>query len=616
MRIRSRALQVLILTLTAALIPAYAHSQPAAEPEPPADDSSAAAKPDATPAKAPTKPPAKPAVDQPPAEDEEPPPVSQKTKQEAKRHFLKGIKLLREQAWAPSLAEFLLSRELYATRVATNNAAIALRKLQRYDEALDMFETLLRDFKVPPAERTRAQHQIAELRALVGTIDIQGAEPGASIVISSEDRGEYPPVKPIRVAAGNHVVRIFKEGYEPFATRVDVAGGQVAFVTAKLRKLKDSGRLRVVERTGRTLEVLVDSVVVGKSPWEGMLAVGDHMVTLRGKGKLGSQPAKATVKSQQLTQLTLVAEDLDASLRINPTPPGATVWLDSVNVGNGVWLGRLKTGRHSVEVKAEGFLTAKRSVELQKGQRETLAIELERDEDAPRWRKPSKWTIDVNASFVLAPSLGGDVADRCAEGCESPLGLGSLARVNGSYELGSGLGCGIELGYLTATKEVKKRESEVTPNGMTSADPGWATDSFRLSALLAGASLGYHFGEQYPVTLRVGAGVLYGQLRDERAGHFTAQHGGEFDAFPVVDFPTVTYVYIAPTARAGYRLTEQLELSGQLQALLLVALAQPKWDDSIEVAAATDGIARYRDESLMGSFVGMFAPGVNLRTVF
>ncbi|MCA9619893.1 MAG: PEGA domain-containing protein, partial [Myxococcales bacterium] len=81
--------------------------------------------------------------------DDGPPPVTAETKELAKVHFKRGLKLLREEAWSPALAEFLQSRELFPTRVATNNAGIALRKLQRYDEALDMFETLLRDFEVP-----------------------------------------------------------------------------------------------------------------------------------------------------------------------------------------------------------------------------------------------------------------------------------------------------------------------------------------------------------------------------------------------------------------------------------------------------------------------------------
>ena len=62
-----------------------------------------------------------------PAEKE----ITAAEKVRAKEHFKRGLRLLREEAWAPALAEFLQSRELFPTRVATNNAAVALRKLQR-----------------------------------------------------------------------------------------------------------------------------------------------------------------------------------------------------------------------------------------------------------------------------------------------------------------------------------------------------------------------------------------------------------------------------------------------------------------------------------------------------
>jgi len=529
---------------------------------------------------------------------------------------MRGIRLLREQAWAPALAEFLLSRGLYPTRVATNNAGIALQRLERYDEALDMFETLLRDFKVPPAQRANAQRLIAELRQRVGTIDITGSEPGASIVISSVDRGQYPPVKPLRVAAGNHVVRVYKEGFEPFETRIDVAGGQLARVEAKLHKLTDSGRIRVFERTGRTLDVVIDNVTVGKTPWVGRAAVGKHTVRLRGTGKLGTPPASAEVRSQELTQLALVAEDLEASLRVDPVPPGASVWIDGVNVGNGVWLGRLKAGSHSVEVKADGFLTTKRPVELLKGQRERVAVELDRDEDAPRWRKPSKWTVDVSASVALAPTFGGPLADSCAADCANPVGIGPMVTVAGSYELGSGLGFGVQAGYLLVLKRLESRNTTIRPNGYANSSAGQADDSLRLNSFLAGAHLSYHFGQSWPVWLGLGAGVLHGQLRDERSGHFAGQQGSDYDAFGVVAFPSATFFYVAPVLRAGLRLAEHLELSAEVETLLLVALSQPHWDDSLEVAAAGDGIARYDDETLTGPFMALVAPGANLRYEF
>ncbi len=547
------------------------------------------------------------------AEEDEPPAVSKETKQEARRHFLRGLALLRQKAWAPALAEFKLSRALYPTRVATNNAAIALTELQRYDEALDMFETLLRDFKVAEQERGLAQREIAQLRELVGTIDVTGSEPGASIVIGSVDRGEYPPVKPLRVAAGNHVVRVFKEGFEPFETHVDVAGGQTVTVKAELKQLKESGRLRVTERTGKIVGVVVDSVVVGQTPWEGRLGVGSHMVMLRGAGKLGSQPAAAEVKSQQLTQLALLAEALEAQLRINPTPPGASVWIDSVEVGNGVWLGRLKTGPHQVEVKAEGFLSETREVTLQKGERPVLDISLEQDEEAPMWRLPSKWTADVSGALVVVPTFGGDVAGGCSDGCERSVGLGGMALVHGSYELGSGLGFGLELGYLMAAQDVTDRESSLMPIGMSTATGGTADDSLRLQGFMAGATIGYHLGDGYPVVFRLGAGVLYGELRDERSGTYQAQNGGSFDAYPVADFASATYLYLDPGVRAGVRFAEHFELTAGVQALMLIAIAAPTWDDSTELGAGADGIGTYPDEQTLGDFVLGVAPGVNLR---
>ncbi|MGK3988200.1 PEGA domain-containing protein [Sorangium sp. So ce136] len=542
-------------------------------------------------------------------------PVSEAVRQEALQHFEKGLALLGQGALGPALAEFMLSRKLFPTRAATRNAAIALRELQRHDEALDMFEAFLRDFNASAAERAAVQRDIAELRARVGTIDITGAEPGASIVVSGEDRGQYPPFKPIRVPAGPHVIRVFKEGFESFERRVDVAGGQTVPVQARLRRLLRSGRLRVVERTGKTVDVLVDNVVVGRTPWLGPLSVGNHMVALRGEGKLGSQPTAAPVRPQELTTLSLLAEELDASLRVNPTPPGASVWINSVNVGNGVWLGRLKKGQHHVEVKADGFMTGSRTVTLDSGEREVVTLQLERDDDAPLWRKPPKIALDASASFLLAPTLGGDVAG-CSGGCSRSLGLGGAAFVHGAYELGSGLGFGVEVGGLMAFQGVEGRDAELYPVGVSEPDRGSADDDLRLSGALVGATIGYHVEQRFPLQFRVGAGVLLGQVRDERSGNFTARDGSVIYAAPAAAFSSATCLYLDPEARIGARFAERFEVSVGVKLLVLIAPEPPRWDPTIEIPASTDGIGTYRPEPVMGDLVFLVAPGVSLRHDF
>src|SRR5262249_27673080 len=152
---------------------------------------------------------------------------------------------------------------------------------ERFDESLDMFEGVLRDFVgIPAPEKEAAQKAVAELRALVGTLDIDGSVPGATIVVDGKNRADYPLIDPLRVGAGSHTLRVFKAGFEPFESRVDVAGGQIVRVTAALKPLRASGRLRVSENDGKRLEVLVDGALVGVTPWDGVLSLGPHAVVL------------------------------------------------------------------------------------------------------------------------------------------------------------------------------------------------------------------------------------------------------------------------------------------------------------------------------------------------
>lgn len=541
-------------------------------------------------------------------------------KAEAKAHFDKGFALLQQDALAAALAEFLISRELYPTRTGTHNAGVALRKLNRYDEALDMFESLLRDFpNMPPEARTEAQKQVAELRELVGTVDVKGAEPGAAIVISGQSRGEYPSLSPLRVSAGAHVIRLVKEGFEPFETHVDVAGGQAVSVTAKLKPLAASGRLKVTERTGKVLEVVVDTAPVGFTPWEGRQPIGNHTIQLRSKGRLGTQPATVVVKNGEVAALALTAEELDAALHVDARPTGAVIAIDSVSVGAGSWHGWLKSGPHKVEIGAPGFLPLVKQFRLERGAREVVNAQLERDPDSPLWKKPSRWTFDVSAGFNILPSFGGDVAGKCTGTCSAPVGLGGLGLFHAGYELGSGLGFGLSLGYLFSAQSVTGRETTLVPharNGTPAPQKGTADDDLRLSAFLGGANIFYHLGDQVPVLFRLGVGAMVGRMRDERKGTFTAGNGTSFTTFPVADVQTAAYLYFDPEARVGIRLGKHSDLSLGVQVLMMLALSQPKWNDSIELGAGPDGIGTYKSEAMMGQFVFGVLPTVSYRYDF
>ncbi|MEP7122453.1 MAG: PEGA domain-containing protein [Byssovorax sp.] len=544
-------------------------------------------------------------------------------KAEAHAHFDKAKKLSTDGVWPAALAEFLASRELYATWGNTLGAASALRKLARFDEALDMFEVLLRDFAaaLPADVRAAAQREVVELRELVGTIEIEQAELGAAITVDGRSRGEYPAPSPLRVGAGTHVIRVSKEGFEPFEGRVDVAGKQTARVAAKLRALVASGRLRVAEQSGAALEVIVDGDRVGRTPWEGLLAIGEHVALLRGDGELGTVPVPVVVKRDQTARLTLAAERLTARVRVEPVPANAGVAIDAVAVGQGVWEGRLRKGPHKIEVAAPGFLATAREVTLDAGARAVVQIPLARDPGSPFWRKappPSRFLIEVAGAAAVIPSVGGDIAGACTGSCSAAPGLGGYVAIRGGYELSSGFAFGLAAGYLFAEQAVSGRDAALTPVGLMGNAHGKLDDTLAIRrGILVGPWLGFSLGERFPVHGRVAFGPMFAWVGDTRSGTFKpVRTGPEYPVGPLSVSAFTPFVQVTPDLRFGYRVTPHFEVNLGVDALILVALGEPGWDAKRQINAGSDGIGTFPAERFIGRVLVGVAPGLGARYEF
>lgn len=594
--------------------PPPASASPSAAPSAPSAPPAASAAPSAPPVAPPAPKPGDAKVADAKDDDKD----LERKKSEARVAFERGLKLYNENLLQAALAEFLASRELYATRAATKNAAVCLQSLGRFDESLEMFEALLREFPtLPPDDKTLAQKAITELRTRVGTIEIDDAEPGASVVVDGKSRADYPLVAPLRAGVGTHSVRVFKQGFEPFETQVEVAGGKTVRVSAKLKALEASGKLRVSEASGKALEVLVDGALVGITPWEGNVSVGEHVVVLRGDDDYGTQPTSAPVKQNETATLKLAAELLDAELAVQVTPANARVIVDAVPVGRGVFGGRFKSGTHTIEVLAEGFFNKKQTVSLDKGEKQVVKIDLQRDDDAARWKKPSKFVLDLSGNLPISPSFEGQVAGGCGATCSRTVGLGGMGLLHASYETGSGFGVGLAGGYLYAEQSFAGRTARLESFGRSPSN-GTVDDSLRMQGALVGLTGHVHIGERFPALFRLGAGAFLGTVRDGRQGGTFATAGGAYTPPSLAESPTAAYFYVDPEVQVGYRVTERFEVSLAVQALLMIAMVQPKWGDTKEQAfnVPREGFTTYPRESLAGEFFVLIAPGLSARYAF
>ena len=535
---------------------------------------------------------------------------SESQQDDARNHFALGLAHFDREEWPAALVEFLKSRELFPSKGNTKNAAICLRKVGRYDESLNMFETLLRDFPdVSPTDRTLAQTEIAELQASVGTVEIKDAPSGSGITIDGIDRGKAPLKSALRLSAGTHNIRVTQEGALPFEARVDLAGKQNAVIHVRLGALTQAGTLHVSDHAGRTLDVIIDGGVVGKTPWEGALAPGPHTVWLVGEGNIGTPPIRTNVKVNEVITVDLISESLPGEIKISPQPSGAEVSIDDVVVGHGPWKGRLRSGPHKAVVRLEGY--APYTLEFTLGDKlSDLDVKLQPAVEASH----ARISLELDASAAVGLLWGGDLSGNCSGSCSSSVPLGFEGIFHGDYTFSSGFGLGVHAGYLLLTHSLDGRTAEVTSPGRPISN-GTVKDALRLGGFAVGADAQFKVGDVWPITLRLGVGALIASIRDSRTGSFIDSTKVSYNV-DTAQSGSAIYVYVAPEVRFGRRFGEHFELNIGTQLLTLAALSSPSWNTAQTVSSGADGVGTFPKQSLAGSVVLAVTPGIGAKYEF
>jgi hypothetical protein len=252
--------------------------------------------------------------------------------------FREGVQRFDRKDYAGALDDFEKSSKLVPSRSVRENIAACLAGLHRYEEALGEYEKL------------GEAGEVARLRRFTGFVRVHGQPPGARVFVDGVPRA--PSDAPLRVTVGTRRVRVEKEGFGPFETTVTVASGETVDVPVSLGVVVETGRLRVVEASGKPLDVRVDGVAVGRTPWEGSVSAGEHTVALAGGRDFGAPPRAVRVVTGKTERVELAAGPLPAELRVEPTPTNAVVSVDGAVVSKGTWASSLPSGRHVVEVTA------------------------------------------------------------------------------------------------------------------------------------------------------------------------------------------------------------------------------------------------------------------------
>lgn len=567
---------------------------------------------------APEKPPPPPVVD---------PAVVEAAKKNAEMLYKAGRESFKKGQWSEALLKYEASMRAYPSSTTHNAIAASLVKLQRYDEALDAFESALRDFghKLPEKTRLAALEQVDILRRETGSFMMTGATPGALVFVDGRLRGDHPLTAPVPTLVGQHWVKVYKEGFVLYEKEVAIAKGGIATLEVTLAALPNAGKLKVGEVGKRKMEVVVDGVPVGITPWEGPVSPGPHSVSLRpvtikkdARGdscdldesasipadasdptshEMGTEPITVEVKAGQTVPLELKAERLSSVVRILPNPPDAAVYIDGVFVGRGPYIGRTKPGKHVVKTQSDGYFPTTQEVEAKEASESTPSLRLQKDLNASKWAEAGRVVIEVSAGVPLAASLGGEVASSCRASCQQPLATGVNAMVRIGYEMPNGFGFGGTLGYFQIAESHLGFAANLTING--TPKEGKANDAMRIENFMGGVYGSYRLGKRFPLHLGLGAGFMYGRTTYTRDGTFDGNSIG-----PLRQTGFFPWFYVEPEARIGVRISEHWSAGIALSALVVLAPSVPVWTQDMQVNAHSnnpDQLGQFTGEPITGN---------------
>jgi hypothetical protein len=159
-------------------------------------------------------------------------------KQEARKHYDRGVELFDDGQLEGAMVEFQRSYELTHHFAVLYNIGQVFVSLAKPIEAADAFERYLADGgrKISATRRTEVEKEIVRQKARIATLEIRGLPEGAVVRLDDKEIGKAPIAAPVRVAVGMHTVAGAAEGYDPAETQVTVAGEDQKVVDMVLAK--------------------------------------------------------------------------------------------------------------------------------------------------------------------------------------------------------------------------------------------------------------------------------------------------------------------------------------------------------------------------------------------
>src|SRR5205807_2631442 len=202
-------------------------------------------------------------------------------------------------------------------------------------------------------------------------------EPGATLKVDDNEAGKTPVT--VALGPGPHVIQVIAPDGRSTEQQIDVKPGRKLDLLIPLPSRAGGPATLGVASDPAGARLFLDGAAVGVTPYSIELSPGAHAVAVELAGRL-RQERQISARQGRDVQLAFVlpAMPKEPALTVESEPPGASVAVDSKEVGLTPWSGELKLGDHMVQVRRAGYLAAERAVTLQANRDTHLSFAPER----------------------------------------------------------------------------------------------------------------------------------------------------------------------------------------------------------------------------------------------
>jgi hypothetical protein len=222
------------------------------------------------------------------------------------------------------------------------------------------------------------------MNSITGSIFVDSFPQGSVVYLDGTEKGTTPlTIKNLQI--GEYEIQVKHDGFRTFTQTVSITKNKPkATVIANLEHVTF---VLQVSSYPTEAEVYVDGIKKGLTPITiEDLPLGEHFVEVK-KQNFATWSQKIDAESYKVIQLVANLQPESASISVNSTPPGATVYLNNKNVGvTPIVVNNLDQGIYDLRIEMDGYAPYEEKITLNKGE--------EIDKDVTLTKASTVLTID------------------------------------------------------------------------------------------------------------------------------------------------------------------------------------------------------------------------------